>query len=228
MACEEYLKLIPTQHRQKPKFMATLAGLVEPLCGLAELLENMRLAFDLDKAVGRQLDAVGERVGMSRRLHLPLDNVYFALDTDGLGLDAGMWQGQGDPVEGLASLPDDFYLLLIRAKIAANMWDGTVENAYAVWHSVFEGTGITMVIEDGQNMSMTFGLAGVLPTPALRQVLQQGYIQIKPEGVGITYYFVSSDDAPLFALDADTPSMAGLDIGVWGINLKPVGAGYAA
>ena len=72
---DEYLDLIPSQHRQRPRYMATVEALLRPLCGVDELLQEMRTTFDLDTAIGRQLDAVGVRVGRTRHLRTPLTGV---------------------------------------------------------------------------------------------------------------------------------------------------------
>ena len=37
-----YLGLVTSEHRNRPRFMATVAAVTDPLCGLQELLETMR------------------------------------------------------------------------------------------------------------------------------------------------------------------------------------------
>ena len=87
---ERYLDLITSQHRQRPRFAAAVGALVKPLCDLEVLLQDMRHAFDVDTAVGVQLDAVGVRVGRSRNVRAPLDDVYFSWNVDGLGWGQGI------------------------------------------------------------------------------------------------------------------------------------------
>lgn len=67
-AMSGYLGLVTSEHRSRPRFMATVAAVTDPLCGLQELLETMRAAFDVDSAVGGQLDRTGEWIGRSRHL----------------------------------------------------------------------------------------------------------------------------------------------------------------
>lgn len=219
---QSYLNLLPAQHRQRPRYTAFMRALLNPLRELDETLETLRRSFDLDAAQGLSLDAVGERVGISRRLALPVENVWFSLDTEGLGLDEGWWQDRWNPEAGMTTLPDDMYRLLIRAKIAANAWDGTVEDAYAVWKIVFEGTGILLLIEEDQRMAMVIGLAGIHANRLLLQSLAQGCLGLKPEGVRLSYYIVSSDEGPIFALDAASDTLAGLDEGRWAENVFPM------
>ena len=170
---------------------------------------------DMDGAIGVQLDATGGRGGRSRELSLPLQGVYFALDISGVGLDEGIWKGEFDPESGLTTLPDDQYRTLLKAKVAANAWDGTTPGAYDVWETAFSDSGSYIVIQDNQDMSMAIGIAGLQLDRVTEQLLLQGYLPLKPEGVRVSYYAVSSNEGPLFALDAESEALAGLDHGSW-------------
>ncbi len=64
-----YLNRITSQHKIKPKYMALLAARLGPFIDLAECLAMFDEAFDLDKAVGKQLDTIGEYVGVKRLLN---------------------------------------------------------------------------------------------------------------------------------------------------------------
>lgn len=222
MSLESYLNLIPSQHRQRPCYMATVAAVLRPVQGVAELLERMRTVFDLDTAVGAQLDAAGVRIGRTRHLRTPLEGVYFSLDVEGVGLEEGVWKGPYDPDGGLISLPDDLYRTLLKAKVAANSWDGTVPGAYAAWEIAFVGTGSFIVIEDHQDMSMVIGIAGQTLSPVFEQLLLQGYLPLKPEGVRLNWYAISTEEGPLFALDCDSQALAGLEIGSWPKEIHPI------
>jgi len=137
----DYTGLITSEHNQRPKFMAVVAALAQPMVDLMGVLESMPPKFDLDEAVGAQLDDVGRWVGISRIIRTPLTNVYFSLDLDGIGFDQGIWKGPFDPDTGLTTLDDDTYLAVIRAKIGANHWDGTMEGSVAILNSIFSPTG---------------------------------------------------------------------------------------
>jgi hypothetical protein len=168
-----------------------------------------------------QLDAVGEWVGASRYLNTPLTGVYFTWDgLEAEGWDFGTWIGPFDPVSGLVSLPDSDYRILIKTKIAANSWDGTIPEAYRIWETVFADSSI--LIQDNQNMTMTVGVAGTVLSSVTQALLVGGYIPLKPMGVRVNYYAIGPTDAPLFAWDADaSAALAGWDIGVWGKILTP-------
>ncbi len=134
---EKYLDLITAFHRGRPKFSAMVEAVSKCFVGAQDSYWQMVPAYDLDAAVGVQLDAVGEWVGISRNVRTPLEGVYFSFDVAGLGFDQGAWQGPFDPDTGITSLDDDTYRILIRAKIGANRWDGTLESSAAILNSIF-------------------------------------------------------------------------------------------
>lgn len=213
---QEYVDLIPSANAHQPNFVSLIELLTGGPVDTQNCLLGFPVDFDLDYAVGVQLDAIGDWVGVSRFIVVPLTGVYFTWNgTDLLGWDSGSWQGPFDPSSGVVSLPDDSYRILLRAKIAANHWDGTIPGAYAVWDLVFAGTGLSLIIIDGMNMTMAQGLFG-RPVTALEQaLLSGGYLDMKPAAVRITDYFVPVDTSPLFAWDLDTPEFAGWETGSW-------------
>lgn len=214
----DYTGLITSEHNQRPKFMAVVAALAQPMVDLMGVLESMPPKFDLDEAVGAQLDDVGRWVGISRIIRTPLTNVYFSLDLDGIGFDQGIWKGPFDPDSGLTTLDDDTYRLVIRAKIGANHWDGTMEGSVAILNSIFSD-GTHVFIQDNQDMTMTIGIAGRQPSAVFLALVAVGYIPLKPEGVRVDLVIVSSEQGPLFGFDVQNQLIAGFDTGVWGTPL---------
>ncbi|EKS9840574.1 DUF2612 domain-containing protein [Burkholderia cepacia] len=212
----DYTALVTSEHSDKPRFMATIGTLVQPLVDQMGVLQSMPGKFDLDNAVGVQLDDVGVWVGVSRKIRTPLTGIYFSFDIAGLGFDQGTWKGPFDPDTGLTVLDDDTYRLVIRAKIGANHWDGTLESSAAILNSIFD-SDTHVFIEDHQDMSMTIGIAGKVPPATFLALLSGGYIPLKPEGVRVDYTIVTTvDGAPLFGFDMNSPLVAGFDTGVWG------------
>lgn len=212
----QYTDLITSQHNKRQKFMAVVETLAQPMVDLQNLLSSMPDRFDLDNAVGDQLDTIGIWVGISRNVPVPLTDVYFSLDIDGLGFDQGSWKGPFDPDTGLTRLDDETYRLAIRAKIGANHWDGTLESSKAILDSIFGG-GTFVFIQDNQDMSMTIGIAGVVPSAVFLALLANGLIPLKPEGVRINIVIVTTvDGAPIFGFDMSNNLVAGFDAGAWG------------
>ena len=212
---EDYTGLLSAYHRGKPNFTATVRALCDGMVDLRNLYAKLPDAYDLDLAVGRQLDAVGLWVGLRRRIKTPLAGVYFSNDIDGLGFDQGVWQGPFDPDSGLTELDDDTYRLLLRAKIGANHWDGTLETSAAILGRIFGG-GTHVFIQDNGDMSVDIGIAGTPPSALFLALLTGGYIPLKPEGVRISYYVIPSAEGPLFGFDVQNQYISGFDGGLWG------------
>lgn len=218
---DDYLQLITSEHRDKPLFMAMVEALIQPFLDIQAVTLKLIDDFDLDQAVGVQLDAVGIWIGLSRRLATPITGVYFSWDdTPMTGWESGIWKGDFDPSTGLTSLPDDEYRRLLKAKIAANRWDGTMEGAQEIWSIVFEGQQF-IIVQDHQDMTMTLGFVGP-PLSAVQQaLLTGGYFPLKPGGVRIRAYAIPVNPGPMFAWDADSPQLQGWDIGSWAQEISP-------
>jgi len=181
---EDYTDLVTSEHQGKLNFLAMLGVVLQPFVDGINVLESMPSRFDVDSASGEQLDFVGEWVGLSRSLRTPIAGVYFAFDTPGLGFDEGVWFSPGDPAEGVISLDDVTYLLMIKAKIAANSWDGSLGQANSLLLGVF--TGADVVVQDNFDMTQTFIISGSPPSVLFEQLVDQGYIPFKPATVGLT------------------------------------------
>lgn len=216
---DKYVDLITSEHQGKPKFEGVVRALTAGFSDNGEAVLDFVNKFDLDQAVGSQLDDIGLWVGVSRRLPVPIIGVYFAWnDTALTGWGSGIWRGPFDPVTGLYSLPDDIYRKLIRARIAANQWDGTIPGAIAIWALVFDG-GQTIIIQDNQNMTMVVGFVGPALSAVEQALLTGGYVALKPSGVRISYYAIPPGPGPLFAWNASSPELDGWGSGSWATQL---------
>ena len=213
----EYTDLISSRHATKPKFVATVTASVEGLVACQNVVSGFSgKDFSLDDAVGVQLDTIGIWVGVGRSVKTPLSGVYFALDTLGVGFDQGVWQGEFDPDTGVVNLDDDSYRLVLKAKIASNNWDGTMEGTKAILEIMFPpSSGILIFVQDNQDMTMTIGMSGVQLTPIQLALLTGGYINIKPQTVRIDYYVVPSESGAIFGFDTNNGYISGFDAGSW-------------
>jgi hypothetical protein len=219
MTVTDYLNLITSAFRQKPKYLATVTLDVTVQLRVQELLQSMIAKFDVDVAVGSQLDTIGKWVGITRNVSIPISGVYFTWDADyTLGWDFGTWQPNLAPAS-ITTLPDDAYRTLIKAKIAANQWDGTTDGAYRIWESVF--TTVTILIQDHQDMSYDLALVGGIVDSLTLALLTGGYIPLKPEGVRVNTYFVPVDTGPVFGWDVESPYLGGWDEASWARELAP-------
>lgn len=145
----DYVALITPQHTDKPKFVATVSASVDPLAQLQATLLELEIAFDLDTAVGAQLDAVGVRVSRSRQLRQALPNLYFTWGDPNRGWGRGVWKGPYDTSYGITLLDDDTYRRLLKAKVLANAWDGTVAGEQGILDAYFVDPATHVFVEDG-------------------------------------------------------------------------------
>lgn len=185
----DYSGLITSEHADKPKFMAMVGAVAQCFVDQIGLLQSMPDAFDLDKAVGAQLDAVGLWVGLGRNIAVPISNVYFSWDIAGVGWDQGVWKQPGDPDTGITTMDDDTYRLILKAKIGSNHWDGSMEKSVPILESVFAISGAQARIVDNHDMTMTIIIIGGTLSALSQALISQGYIPLKPIGVSVDYAF---------------------------------------
>lgn len=218
MVIDDYLDLITSEYREKPKFIAMITSDVSIPVRVQELMQSMIPIFDVDTAVGDQLDIIGKWVGVTRYVRIPIAGVYFSWDSsEYTGWEFGSWQPFDEPTE-VNVLPDDAYRTLIKAKIAANRWKGTTDDAYAIWDEIF--TGITILIQDHQDMSYDLALVGGIVDSLTLALITEGYIPLKPEGVRVNVYYVPVDSGPLFGWDIESDYIGGWDEASWARELE--------
>jgi len=222
MTVDQYLELLTQAHKDQPRFVATVRASITPLVKLRDVLAGMPEAFDLDTAVGVQQDVCGEWIGVSRHVPTPLTGVYLSWGAPGVGWAEGAWKGPSDPIDGMTSLPDDIYRVVLKARVALNRWDGSIPSAYTIWSTVFGGS-LVISIQDYQDMTMVVGLSGGLVDATTRALLINGLLSIKPAGVRIRYYATPPVTGKLFAWGVpDSAGFAGWGTGQWGNHLEPV------
>ena len=178
----DYLKLVPWQHR-RPRFLALLRSILAGMVDEMNFTYNLGRRFDLDSAIGVQLNQIGEWAGLLR-------STLEAFNTTGI------------------RIPDNVYRNLIKAKIASNHWDGTIPGAYSAWNDVFRGQSL-LAIEDHQDMTMTMYVTGMDGSGIFREVIRQGLISFKPGGVRVRYLFTDPVGAKFFAWDAENDMYGG-------------------
>ena len=153
--------LVPSWNRQQVRFMAVLESILQPLEDMNTVVEGYDNAFAIDSAVGVQLDYVGALLGISRVLP-------FA------------------PISGSRTLGDADFRLLIRARVAQDVWDGTNEGAQSLFDSIFPSFGI--ILKDGQDCSIQLELTATENISDIQlEMLNAGLLVPIPAGVSMTY-----------------------------------------
>jgi len=217
----DYLALVSSWHSSKPRFMFTLASLLEPLIEVQYALEQLRTTnFDLDQAVGIQLDLIGAWMNRNRYIEVPILNVFFSLDEPGqrVGLDQGVWLGAYQPTDAISALDDETYRMILKLQAIANQWDGTMESIAPLLQLVYPGVLFNdLGDQPGHVMSMEVLVPGNIST-LLLEILEQDF-PVKPSGVRVNIIQTTVVDELLFGLDHDPSDggpWAGLDEGAWG------------
>lgn len=207
---QSYLNLVAGQHADKPDFIATLSTVLQPLVDSQTILESMPELFDLDTAVGVQLDTVGIWIGRARSVDEQITGVYFSFDTVGQGFDQAIWFSEGEDPDSIFELPDEQYRTLLRATIGQNHWNGTIPQAYDLLNSFFNPLGISVVIQDNQDMTMKVAIRAAVIDVVTAALFNDGFLDLRPAGVGITRLIV---DNPVFTFGPLEPDTGGFDTG---------------
>jgi len=214
---EGYLELIPPANAEQADFMSSVSAAIEDIIDDGTLVSSLPLLYDLESAVGDQLDTVGIWIGLSRKVSVPIANVYFSLSTENLGLDQGYLKGRGDSMSGVTSLDDTTYRLMLQIKIAANHWDGTLAQAQEILARIMTSSPLTkLMVIDNFDMTMTIGLAGIIPGQIFIELLKN-YMSLRPAAVGLKEIIVTgASGSPLFGLSCANDYINGLDVGALG------------
>ena len=210
-----YVNLITSEHISRPKFVATVGGTAQPFADMLALMNTVNSnLYDLDSAVGVQLDVLGSLVG-APRFQVSNASLYsFAFDTVGLGLDQGVWQS------GMVGIPDYHYRLYIKMIILINRWNGSKNSAYGIMATLLNPFGYYIYIEDLLNQTMNLGLISTsgVPDALIIAMFQAGLFDFRPLGVTIMHHFTASANQPIFGLDITSSTIQGLDLGCWALG----------
>lgn len=164
---QRYLDNVESQHKDAPNFMALLTAMLTQLDGGHQVMKDIPAAFNLDDAVGVQLDVDGELVGIDRR-HSVTD------------------------IAGVSELlDDDSFRMAIKTKIIQNQWDGTGEAFNEIWNAAF-GNMVDGSWFDNQDMTIDVDITGQVPYDLIR-LIQRGYYLPRPAGVGMMVTITDKD-----------------------------------
>jgi len=192
-AANPYPSLVTSEH-QKPRFLAAVAALTQPFADQIAVRQQIMGAFDLDTAVGQQLDFVGQWIGVTRACYFYVPapvQAKAAAPMSAAPLAAGPMSADGyfvasGPGTVYTSLDDNSYRLLLYAKVAENHWDGTVPGALTVMNAFWSLYGYMLFYVDNQDMTVSFILVGTPPSPLVQALFNSGELDLVPAGVGIS------------------------------------------
>lgn len=178
-----YPSIVTSQYQASPKLTTSLRVISSLPGDVAACARTMPTAFDINSAVGAQLDVLGTLIGASRTLPFQPS-------------------GGASPI-----LTDADYKTLLLAKIAQNQWNGSLSSLYALWNELFPGGRISLI--DNQNMTATIILAGTFSS-IVQDMITNGLIVPRPQAVLYNYTFAT---LPILGFDQNNATIAGLDAG---------------
>lgn len=175
--------LVTSEYKTSQNFLQWLTVNLSLFQDVFNCANSFASAFDIQQAVGAQLDVLGNIIGQSRTVAFqPSDGVSPILD-------------------------DDTYRLLLQARILQNHFGGTNQEVRGVWNALFPG-GI-MLFTDNQNMTVNIYVAGTF-TSIIQDLILNGYIIPRPQGV---LYDIALASLPILGFDQSTTFVAGPDLG---------------
>ncbi|QIJ48866.1 DUF2612 domain-containing protein [Raoultella ornithinolytica] len=151
----KYTDLLTNYHAGKPKFFAHVDLSTRPLIDISVATSGLVTAFDVDTAVGSQLDILGKWIGVDRRVAAPISGVFLEWDKERVGWDQGVWLGPYQSTDALTYLSDDVYRVVLKARIGINNWNGQNGTLPDILETALAGTGIKMIIVDNQDMTIS-------------------------------------------------------------------------
>jgi hypothetical protein len=154
------------QYKDKPKFVQWMGVFGEMANQFEPVFEGISGSYDIDSATSYELDVLGNIVGVNRSF------------------------------EGVLGLPsqelnNDAFRMLIRAKIAKNNSDATLDGIITALQFVVETDEIRINDPEDMSIEIVFGSLTSLET----QVLAAFDIIPKPQGVNVAGLFVGTGTA---------------------------------
>lgn len=168
-----YVRRLIIQYSDKPKAQGTVALFVKQM--IADDVASLLLhAYDLDTAVGPQLDILAKYIGIQRGIGLPESPPKFSFVDYDAELPQGthgfaLYDGSSPADAGLLSyaahstptdLSDSSFAFMLRLKVAINHLDGTYAG---IQQFVADHLADWVTVTDNQDMTLTYTVAADTP-----------------------------------------------------------------
>ena len=183
---------IYAQYRDKPKAVAWYAIARELGGSLEAAAEAVRKSYDIDTAVGEQLDVIGRIVVQPRSFlgNVPL-NPAMCAEPDGAEFGDSSQMCSALTISQDGVLSDELYRLVIKAKIVKNNGDATIENILFGMNFLLPRANILRVT-DGEDMSFSIEFYGEI-TNLERYALLSANLVPKPQTVRFNGFLEAFD-----------------------------------
>lgn len=164
-----YLDLIILQYRNKSKALGTIDAFVRPAI-MDNIAIEVQNAFNIETAVGAQLDILGKYIGAERRV------LTFS---------------------GAVTLGDADYRTLLKIKIAIN---GLGSSLYDIQNFIVNQASNILQVFDHQTMQMSFYINSNYASLELAQALVRQNLLPKPMGVSFSSIVYLPDLSNIFGM----------------------------
>lgn len=210
---ESYEKLLIKQYWRSPKARADIALRLGTLAPIADVLLGLADAFDVDQAVGRQLDIIGRIVGLNRRVQTFLEFFGFRGHTGARGFGQAPFYRRGEPKYGWTTLGDESYRRFLKAKIAINNVKAKMiaPDYLSIQGAIQLASDGRAWVVDNYDMSLTLYVDPSVPLSELRLLLDLGLLA-RPQGV---YYKVIQAAQDGYFGFSSNPNAKGFGVGTW-------------
>lgn len=192
---EYYTNLLIIQYNKLPNASATIALFIEQLVADG-IYFDVKNGYNLDTAVGVQLDVLGKYIGVSRFFGAMMFEDYFSFSlydpkpeiyTGSVGFcdysdlaKPGFWMVYDAIVNTTYSLSDADYRLILKLKILQN---NSNHSDKEIDDGIFEIFGDLLIPQDNYNMTMNY-----IVDPSIEDLINIAYnkgVLPKPMGVEI-------------------------------------------
>ncbi|MHA6160961.1 DUF2612 domain-containing protein [Pseudomonas sichuanensis] len=192
------------QYRDKPKAVAWYEIARKMGGSLVDAAQAVRKSYEIDTAVGQQLDVIGRIVVAPRSFvgNVPL-NPAMCADPDGAEFGDGSQMCSALTIAQDSQLSDELYRLVIKAKIVKNNGDATIENILDGMNFLLPNAKILRVT-DGEDMSFSIEFYGQITNLERYALLSAGLVP-KPQGVRFNGFLEAYD----YTQFGDTTKMCG-------------------
>lgn len=192
---EYYTNLLIIQYQAKPKTKAFLTSVLKIILA-NDIILKIRDAYDLETAVGVQLDTLGDYVGVSRTYEIaenPDQTLFFGMidgnNSDHVANPQNFCKGFNTTnnlsnwfiTSGLkvVTMDDTLYRQILKLKIKLNALDHTTESIDEILASLFDGK---VILYDTNNMELVYRITEL--NEFIKAVLNKKLLP-KPACVGV-------------------------------------------
>jgi hypothetical protein len=209
----QYELLLIKQYYEKPKALAEVGIYAQAAAEIASFYHDIFESFDLDSAVGVQLDVIGRILGLPRIVPFVIEKEFFGFDGDptALGFDekfliveSAPFKDKFEPAYTSQQLNDDYYRFFLKAKAITNnssayLYNEERINITDVISFLFDDRAYVL---DNQDMTLTLYVSPTFSLQTLRGVIN---LNLLPKPQGVRYYVVIQAEPNLTFGFADAP-----------------------